>query len=189
MAKKISDLPAVATPSVTDAHEVNQGGVSKQESNAQILTGATVHVNKTQVTVNGTSPATTLLDSAPVIASVAAGQAIGFELWGTIQDPGPNGPDLTFNILVGGVTVVTITTPSVGGDFYFKGLVTLRAVGPASDVIGSARVEQSNGIAFLVAQASINVTDPVDVNITGSIADFTGGENIIVKQAVIHRLF
>lgn len=189
MAKKISDLTAVVTPDVTDAHEVNQGGTSKQESNAQILTGATIHVNKTQVTVNGTSPASTLLDAAPVIKSVAAGQAIELELWGTITDPGSNSPSLTFDVLVGEVSVVSITTASTDGDFHFKALVTLRSIGPASTVVGGARTEQLNGAGFIVAQASINVTDPVDVALTGQIADFTGGENIIVKQAVIRRLF
>ncbi len=34
---KISALTAVATPAETDQHEVNQGGVSKRETNAQIL--------------------------------------------------------------------------------------------------------------------------------------------------------
>lgn len=38
MAKKISDLPAVATPAATDQLEVNQGGVSKRETRAQIHT-------------------------------------------------------------------------------------------------------------------------------------------------------
>jgi hypothetical protein len=37
MTSKISALPAVSTPAETDQHEVNQGGVSKRETNTQIL--------------------------------------------------------------------------------------------------------------------------------------------------------
>lgn len=38
MAEKISNLPPTVTAVATDAHEVNQGGVSKQEPNSQIAT-------------------------------------------------------------------------------------------------------------------------------------------------------
>lgn len=37
MTSKISALTAVTTPAETDQHEVNQGGVSKRETNTQIL--------------------------------------------------------------------------------------------------------------------------------------------------------
>src|SRR2546423_1642786 len=82
----------------------NSGAVSITLSNPA---PAPLHVNAAQVTALCTAPGSTLFDSTTTLAAgmLATRTAVSVEAFGSIVDPGANGPNVTFALNLGSTTI------------------------------------------------------------------------------------
>ena len=142
MSKKISELVAgspVVTSLESDEYETTQGGVSKGALGRQITKVPTIHVNTHEVDVHAFDPEQTLLDAAASRA-LAAGDVIEIIGFGSFTDPDVVGPTVTIRFIIAGTAVLTTTFTTTDANWYFHGMLTVRAAG-VSGHVAAARLE------------------------------------------------
>jgi len=179
MSKKISQLPAVVTPGTADQHEVNQGGVSKRLTSAQLLdlvsTGA---YNFSSVGV-GPGPGSTLLgDGSAVLAG--GGLVIGAD--GSISNVAGA---FQFNADGSGSLTSGLITWNTNGDIAAKslsinaGVITLGADGVISsnDTVVADVLVKSNGRVAAADHFECNAQAGVtaDIVVGAQTLHFEGG--------------
>src|SRR5438045_5826503 len=81
---------------------------------------APLHVNAAQVTALCTAPGSTLFDSTTTLPAgmLVTRTAVSVEAFGSIVDPGANGPNVTFALKLGSTTICTGTKATPAGTWH-----------------------------------------------------------------------
>jgi len=153
------------------------------------LATAPVKVNAARVTAWSTNSASTLLDSAATLPAgvLAARSVIVIEAFGSIADPGANGPNTTFALKLGSTALCTQSKSCVTGSWHLQALITVRSPGVSGSVVASmAMIEDSgNFFPFDSIVTTINTTGSLTVDLTAALDDYTGTESVICEQLLI----
>ena len=153
------------------------------------LATAPLKVNATRVTVLSTASPATLLDSAVTLPAgvLAARNIITFDAFGSITDPGINGPNVTLTLKLGSTTVCTATKSCSAGSWHLSALVTIRSAGTSGSVAASMAFIQDVGniFPFDTTITTLNTTGSLGVVLTAAIDNFTGAESVICDQLLI----
>lgn len=147
-----------------------------------------LHVNADAVNAWSTNVATSLLDGALSIPAntLHPGEIINIEAFGSFDDPGANGPSVTFSLRLGGTTIVTQTKTIQAGNWHLSALVTVRSSGSLGVVAGAMAIEQDSSTAnifsFSTQTALVDTTLALDFDVLASIQDFSATERVICEQ-------
>jgi hypothetical protein len=151
-----------------------------------------LHVNTARKTVLCTAGTATLLDSAATISggSLAPGNTITIEAFGTFADPGGNVPHATLTLKLGSTTIATSDTDVPACGWHLRAAITVRSSGTTGTVVGSVAVIVDNPatIPFPITcpTATVNTTTSLAVDLLASIADVTAAESVICDQLTVH---
>jgi hypothetical protein len=155
---------------------------------------APIHVNAASVNVLSTAGTVTLLDSGASIpaGALAARNVIVIEAFGSVADPGNNGPSVTFTLKLGSTTICTRSATGGNANWHLRALITLRSVGSSGSVAASMAVMQDNlslaVLPFNTTTTTVNTTTSLAVDLTAAIDDFTGSEAVTCNQLLIRIL-
>jgi hypothetical protein len=147
-----------------------------------------LHVNAAAVNAWSTNVATSLLDGALSIPAntLHPGEIINIEAFGSFDDPGANGPSVTFSLRLGGTTIVTQTKTVQAGNWHLSALVTVRSAGSLGVVAGAMAIEQDSSTAnifsFSTQTALVDTTLALNFDVLASIQDFSATERVICEQ-------
>jgi hypothetical protein len=147
-----------------------------------------LHVNADAVNAWSTNVATSLLDGALSIPAntLHPREIINIEAFGSFDDPGANGPSVTFSLRLGGTTIVTQTKTIQAGNWHLSAVVTVRSSGSLGVVAGAMAIEQDSGTAnifsFSTQTALVDTTLALNFDVLASIQDFSATERVICEQ-------
>ena len=150
-----------------------------------------LHVNTARVTALSTSGETSLLTSPATIGagSLAAGRTITIEAYGSYVDPGANAPSVTFKLKLGSTALYSDTQPAATANWHLHALITIRTVGTTGSAAASVIIRDDAGLTPFSQSTTVftlNTTVSLNVDLTGTIANFTGAEAIRCDQLIIH---
>lgn len=147
-----------------------------------------LHVNVGLVNAWSTNVATSLLDGTLSIPAnmLHPREIIRIEAFGSFDDPTASGPNATFNLRLGGATIVSQTRQIQSGNWHLSALVTVRSAGSLGVVAGAMAIEQDSATAnifpFATQTAVVDTTVAMNLDLTASIQDFSGAERVICEQ-------
>jgi hypothetical protein len=146
-----------------------------------------LHVNTASVVAWSTNGETTLLDTTIPARNFFAGNVLAVEAFGTFSDPGENSPPVTFQLKLGGTTVLSHPLTGYNDTWHLRILLTIRSGGVTSTVAVSSILTPDVGFpaASGLQTATIGTTSPLTLDLTGEITNFAGTEAITVDQLLI----
>ncbi len=151
-----------------------------------------LHVNTSQKTALCTASPGTLLDSPVTISggSLAPGNTITIEAYGTFIDPAGVVPHATLSLKLGSATTVTTGADVPASGWHLRASVTVRSSGTTGTVVGSIAPTIDNPATapfpITSSTATINTTTSLTVDLLASIDNATGAESVTCDQLTIH---